>query len=46
MMGKQIVITPIVSKELTLEERLADFNPDVHRGEVMPVSEVVGVEQW
>ena len=46
IIDKQIIITPIVSEKLTLEERLASFDPDVHGGEVMPVSGSVGVERW
>ena len=43
---KQIIITPIVSESMALEERLARFDPAVHGGEAMPVSESVGVEKW
>ena len=46
IIDKQIIITPIVSEQLTLEERLANFDPIIHGGEIMPVSESVGVEVW
>ncbi|MDF1588744.1 MAG: AbrB/MazE/SpoVT family DNA-binding domain-containing protein [Gammaproteobacteria bacterium] len=46
VIDKQIIITPIVTEQMTLEERLANFNPDIHGGEVMTVSESVGVETW
>lgn len=46
VMDKQIIITPIVNEPLTLEERLANFDPAVHGGEAMSVSESVGVEKW
>jgi len=40
----QVVITP-VETELTLEQRLALFDPAIHGGEVMSV-EPVGAEKW
>jgi len=46
IVDKQIILTPIVNEELTLEERLANFDPIVHGGEVMSVSEPIGVETW
>ncbi|MBQ0720525.1 MAG: AbrB/MazE/SpoVT family DNA-binding domain-containing protein [Gammaproteobacteria bacterium] len=46
IIDKQIIITPIVSEALTLEERLANFDPAVHGGEAMSVSESVGAEKW
>lgn len=32
----QIIITPVVDESLTLEQRLAQFDPARHAGEVMP----------
>ncbi len=46
IIDKQIILTPIVNEKLTLEERLANFDPIVHGGEVMSVSEPIGVEKW
>ncbi|MBL4743096.1 MAG: AbrB/MazE/SpoVT family DNA-binding domain-containing protein [Cycloclasticus sp.] len=46
VVDKQIIITPIVSETLTLEERLANFDPAIHGGEAMAVSESVGAEKW
>ena len=46
IVDKKIVITPIICEQLTLEERLAIFDPAVHGGEVMTVSESVGAERW
>ncbi|MDQ7001760.1 MAG: AbrB/MazE/SpoVT family DNA-binding domain-containing protein [Ghiorsea sp.] len=45
VVDKQIILTPIVDEPLTLEERLAHFDPIVHGGEVMRVAELVGVEK-
>ena len=42
----QIIITPIVNKPLTLEQRLAAFDPKRHGGEAMIAKERVGSEQW
>jgi antitoxin MazE len=42
----QIIITPIINKPLTLEERLAAFDPKRHSGEAMVVPEILGAEQW
>ena len=41
----QIIITPI-TKPLTLEQRLADFDPQLHSGEVMVTQAGLGAEQW
>ncbi len=40
-----IVIHPADESSLTLEQRLARFDPERHSGEVM-VSEPVGAERW
>lgn len=40
-----IVIHPADEASLTLEQRLARYDPDRHGGEVM-VSEPVGAERW
>jgi antitoxin MazE len=41
----RVIITPFGDKAPTLAERLAQFDPDVHAGEVMPVTPV-GRELW
>ncbi len=46
IIDKQIIITPVVSEQLTLEQRLASFDPMIHGGEVMSVSEHLGAEKW
>jgi antitoxin MazE len=42
IVDKQIIITPVVSDKLILEQRLAA----IHGGEVMSVSEHLGAEKW
>jgi antitoxin MazE len=42
---KAIVIRPVEDSELTLDQRLARFDPARHGGEVMPVR-AVGAERW
>lgn len=44
--GDRVVITPVREVELTLEERLARFDPARHGGEVMPADERLGAERW
>jgi antitoxin MazE len=43
--GERVVIERVQETPLTLEQRLARFNPDRHRGEAL-VSERVGAERW
>ena len=42
----QIIITPVDNKPLTLEQRLAHFDPKRHSSEAMATSERLGAEQW
>jgi antitoxin MazE len=42
----QIIITPVINKPVTLEQRLADFDPKRHGGEAMAVQQRLGAEQW
>ena len=42
----QIIITPIADKPLTLEQRLAQFDPKRHGGETMATAKHLGQEQW
>ncbi len=44
--GDQVVITPLTDVHLSLEQRLAAYNPARHGGEVMGTSEHVGAERW
>lgn len=41
----KVVITPIADAPLTLEQRLARFDPARHGGEAM-AAEAVGAERW
>lgn len=41
----QIIITPVVDESLTLEQRLTQFDPVRHGGEVMSTT-ATGAEKW
>jgi antitoxin MazE len=41
-----VVIRPAEEPALTLEQRLALFDPEKHGGEVMRQSDVLGAERW
>ena len=40
-----VVLRPVENVQLSLEQRLAQFDPDKHGGELMQ-SQPVGAEQW
>jgi antitoxin MazE len=42
----RVVITPVGDAPLTLEQRLACFDPVKHGGEVMATDEPLGAEKW
>jgi len=44
--GGQVVITPVTDVHLTLEQRLACFDPARHGGEVMMTNDAIGAERW
>lgn len=44
--GERIIITPLCNETLSLEQRLALFDPERHGGEVMATDEMFGAEQW
>lgn len=44
--GHAVIITPCKEKIMTLEDRLAKFDPKKHGGEVMIVDTPRGAEQW
>jgi antitoxin MazE len=46
VVNEQIIITPVAEKSLTLEERLALFDPKLHSGEAMNTTQRLGAEQW
>lgn len=41
----RVIITPVIDAPLTLEQRLANFDPKKHGAEVM-VSQPIGAERW
>jgi antitoxin MazE len=41
-----VIIVPVLNEPLTLEERLANFDPARHGGEVMIAEQRLGAEQW
>jgi antitoxin MazE len=43
--GGQVVITPVADAPLTLEQRLALFDPTRHGGEAM-AAPLAGAERW
>lgn len=44
--GTQVVIRPFAAEQLTLEQRLARFDPARHGGEAMATDKDVGAERW
>ncbi len=44
--GDQVVITPITDTRLTLEQRLAAYDPKRHGGEQMTTAQTLGAERW
>lgn len=44
--GDHIMISPINDAPLTLEQRLANFDPERHGGEAMTTSHAIGAERW
>jgi antitoxin MazE len=44
--GERVIITPIRDELLTLEQRLARFDPERHGGEAMATDESLGAEKW
>jgi antitoxin MazE len=42
----RVIITPVADALLTLEQRLARFDPARHGGEVMATGEPLGAEKW
>ena len=46
VLNGEIIIRPIAATALTLEQRLALFNPVEHGGETMVASQTLGAENW
>ena len=44
--GDQVVITPLNTARLTLEQRLATYDPKRHGGEQMDTTQTLGAERW
>ncbi len=44
--GDQVVIRPVDISRLTLEQRLAAFDPKRHGGEQMATTQTLGGERW
>jgi antitoxin MazE len=44
--GDQVVITPVGDSQLTLEQRLAAYDPKRHSGEQMGTTQTLGAERW
>jgi len=44
--GNQVVITPVIDAPRTLEQRLAQYDPQRHGGEQMTVTQTLGAENW
>lgn len=44
--GDQVVITPVDDSRLTLEQRLAAYDPRRHGGEQMATTRALGSERW
>ena len=42
----RVVITPVDNEGLSLEQRLALYDPEKHGGEAMVTAEPVGAEKW
>lgn len=44
--GNYVIIAPVQEAPLTLEQRLAAYDPKRHGGEEMVGSETLGAERW
>ena len=44
--GDQVVITPVDDSRLTLEQRVAAYDPRRHGGEQMATKQTLGAERW
>ncbi|GAA5232752.1 AbrB/MazE/SpoVT family DNA-binding domain-containing protein [Verticiella sediminum] len=44
--GENVIISPVRDEVLTLEQRLARFDPQRHGGEAMPTAATLGAERW
>jgi antitoxin MazE len=46
MEGERVIITPIRDERLTLEQRLACFDPERYGGDVMSAEKALSAERW
>lgn len=44
--GQTVIMTPCKEKPMTLEDRLARFDPQKHGGKMMVANESRGAERW
>jgi len=44
--GDQVIITPVETTKLTLEQRLAAYDPKRHGGEQITATQTLGAENW
>ena len=44
--GDQVVIAPLDATRLSLEQRLATYDPRRHGGEQMDTTQTLGAERW
>lgn len=44
--GDYVIIAPLLDAPLTLEQRLAAYDPKRHGGEQMTTAESLGAERW
>lgn len=44
--GDRVVITPVDGSQLTLEQRVAAYDPKRHGGERMATTQTLGAERW
>ncbi len=44
--GDHVVITPVDDSRLTLEQRVAAYDPKRHGGEQMATKQTLGAERW
>ncbi|HCI14973.1 MAG TPA: PbsX family transcriptional regulator [Gallionellaceae bacterium] len=44
--GDHLIISPVTDEPLTLEQRLAAYDPERHGGEQMVATKALGAERW
>lgn len=46
VVDKKIIITPLIEQDLSLQQRLDNFDPAQHGGEAMSSEQSLGAEKW